>query len=49
MSLLAGLVDSGATIVMVMPQDAAAPKGRLIKAQVEAIREALDKGMTSIV
>ena len=48
-SLLAGLVDSGATIVMVMPQDAAAPKGRLIKAQVEAIREALDKGMTSIV
>ena len=48
-SLLAGLVDSGATIVMIMPQDAAAPKGRLIKAQVEAIREALDKGMTSIV
>lgn len=48
-SLLAGLVDSGATIVMVMPQDAAAPKGRLIKAQVEALREALDKGMTSIV
>lgn len=48
-SLLDGLVDSGATIVMVMPQDAAAPKGRLIKAQVESIREALDKGMTSIV
>lgn len=48
-SLLDGLVDSGATIVMVMPQDDAAPKGRLIKAQVEAIREALDKGMTSIV
>lgn len=48
-SLLDGLVDSGATIVMVMPQDAAAPKGRLIKAQVEALREALDKGMTSIV
>lgn len=48
-SLLDGLVDSGATIVMVMPQDAAAPKGRLIKAQVEAIRESLDKGMTSIV
>ncbi len=48
-SLLDGLVDSGATIIMVMPQDAAAPKGRLIKAQVEAIREALDKGMTSIV
>ncbi|WP_019214192.1 [FeFe] hydrogenase H-cluster maturation GTPase HydF [Fenollaria massiliensis] len=48
-SLLDGLVDSKATIIMVMPQDAAAPKGRLIKAQVEAIREALDKGMTSIV
>lgn len=48
-SLLSGIVDSGATIIMVMPQDAAAPKGRLIKAQVEAIREALDKGMTSIV
>ena len=48
-SLLDGLVDGKATIVMVMPQDAAAPKGRLIKAQVEALREALDKGMTSIV
>lgn len=48
-SLLDGIVDGGATIVMVMPQDAAAPKGRLIKAQVEAIREALDKGITSIV
>ena len=48
-SLLDGLVDGGTTIIMVMPQDAAAPKGRLIKAQVEAIREALDKGMTSIV
>ena len=48
-SLLDGIVDGGDTIVMVMPQDAAAPKGRLIKAQVEAIREALDKGMTSIV
>lgn len=48
-SLLDGLVDGKATIIMVMPQDAAAPKGRLIKAQVEAIREALDKGMTSIV
>lgn len=48
-SLLDGIVDGKATIVMVMPQDAAAPKGRLIKAQVEALREALDKGMTSIV
>lgn len=48
-SLLDGLVDGKATIIMVMPQDAAAPKGRLIKAQVEAIRGALDKGMTSIV
>lgn len=48
-SLLDGLVHKGATIIMVMPQDAAAPKGRLIKAQVEALREALDKGMTSIV
>lgn len=48
-SLLDGVVDGKATIIMVMPQDAAAPKGRLIKAQVEAIREALDKSMTSIV
>lgn len=48
-SLLSGIVSGGATIIMVMPQDAAAPKGRLIKAQVETIREALDKGMTSIV
>lgn len=48
-SLLDGLVSKGATIVMVMPQDRSAPKGRLIKAQAETIREALDKGMTSIV
>ena len=39
-----GLCSSGDTVVLVMPQDAQAPKGRLIKPQVEVLRELLDKG-----
>lgn len=48
-SLLDGLVKEGSTVLMVMPQDASAPKGRLIKAQVETLREALDRKLVSIV
>ena len=39
-----GLCASGDTVVLVMPQDAQAPKGRLIKPQVEVLRELLDRG-----
>lgn len=38
------LVAAGSRVVLVMPQDAAAPKGRLILPQVQTLRELLDKG-----
>ncbi|MBQ9376669.1 MAG: [Schwartzia sp.] len=40
--LLAGLAEPGDTVMLVMPQDAEAPKGRLILPQVQTIRELLD-------
>ncbi len=40
--LLSGLVQPGDTVLLVMPQDAEAPKGRLIQPQVQTIRELLD-------
>ena len=42
-TLLADLFDPGAKVVLVMPQDIQAPKGRLILPQVQVIREILDK------
>ncbi len=48
-SLLSGLVNPGDTIVLVCPIDSAAPKGRLILPQVQAIREILDyKGLALV-
>ena len=38
-----GLVEEGDTVVLVMPQDAQAPKGRLIQPQVITLRNLLDK------
>ena len=38
------LVKPGDTVVLVMPQDSEAPKGRLILPQVQIIRELLDRG-----
>lgn len=38
------LVRSGDVVLLVMPQDQAAPKGRLILPQVQTTRELLDKG-----
>lgn len=35
--------NSGDTVLLVMPQDEQAPKGRIIKPQVEVIRELLDR------
>lgn len=44
-TLLGGLVSEGSHVVMVVPIDSAAPKGRLILPQVQAIRDCLDNGM----
>ena len=41
-SLLSVLAEAGDTVLLVMPQDAEAPKGRLIQPQVQTIRELLD-------
>lgn len=38
-----GLVHPGDVVVLVMPQDAQAPKGRLIQPQVQTLRNLLDK------
>ena len=42
--LTGGLVKAGDTVLLVMPQDSEAPKGRLILPQVQVIRELLDRG-----
>lgn len=41
-SITGSLVRPGDTVLLVMPQDAAAPKGRLILPQVQTIRDLLD-------
>lgn len=43
-----GLCQRGDTVILVMPQDNQAPKGRLIKPQVEMLRELLDKKCIAI-
>ena len=47
--LLDGISSYGDTLVMVIPIDSEAPKGRLILPQVQLLRAALDKGVKSIV
>lgn len=42
-SITGNLAKEGDTVLLVMPQDNAAPKGRLILPQVQTIRELLDK------
>lgn len=44
-SILKGLLDEGATAVLVIPIDEEAPKGRLILPQVQLIRDCLDNGI----
>lgn len=46
--LLRGLVKRGDTVMLVMPQDRQAPKGRLILPQVQTIRALLDKGCNAL-
>ncbi len=48
MSITRGLASEGDTILLVMPQDRQAPKGRLILPQVQTIRELLDKVCTVV-
>ena len=43
-TLLGDLLPPGSTVVMVVPIDSAAPKGRLILPQVQLIRDCLDNG-----
>ena len=47
--LISDLVGQGDVIVMVVPIDLGAPKGRLIKPQVQSIREALDEDTICVV
>lgn len=44
-TLVGDLVPAGGTIVLVVPIDSEAPKGRLILPQVQVIRDALDHGL----
>ncbi|MBQ9076369.1 MAG: [Muribaculaceae bacterium] len=39
-----GLCEPGDTVLLVMPQDRQAPKGRIIKPQIQVLRELLDRG-----
>lgn len=47
-SLTGELVKAGDTVILVMPQDSEAPKGRLILPQVQVIRDLLDRGCRAL-
>ena len=47
-SLTGQLAQRGDMVLLVMPQDPQAPKGRLILPQVQTLRDLLDKGCTAI-
>lgn len=47
--MIARLVRPGGTVLMVVPVDSEAPKGRLILPQVQLIRECLDAGIRCLV
>ncbi|MCI8553409.1 MAG: [FeFe] hydrogenase H-cluster maturation GTPase HydF, partial [Clostridiales bacterium] len=47
-TILGELVEKGDTVLLVMPQNIQAPKGRLILPQVQTIRELLDRGCTPV-
>lgn len=46
--LTEGLCEAGDCVLLVMPQDDSAPKGRLIKPQVQTLRELLDRGCVAL-
>ena len=47
-SLTGHLAKAGDTVLLVMPQDPQAPKGRLILPQVQTLRDLMDKGCIAI-
>ena len=47
-SIIGHLVHPGDTVLLVMPQDIQAPKGRLILPQVQTLRELLDRKCTAV-
>lgn len=47
-SILRNLIDEDSTVLLVMPQDIQAPKGRLILPQAQTIREVLDTRSTAV-
>ena len=47
-SLTGDLAHAGDTVLLVMPQDPQAPKGRLILPQVQTLRDLMDKGCIAI-
>lgn len=47
-SMIGDLLDTGSTIVLVIPIDSEAPKGRLILPQVQLIRDCLDHGIRAV-
>ncbi len=47
-SLTGNLAKAGDTVLLVMPQDPQAPKGRLILPQVQTLRDLIDKGCIAI-
>ncbi len=47
-SITANLVSAGDTVMLVMPQDSSAPKGRLILPEVQTIRDLLDNRCTVV-
>lgn len=47
--LVGGLVEKGDLVLMVVPIDSAAPKGRLILPQVQAIRDVLDESAQALI
>lgn len=48
-SMIGTLLPAGSTVVMVVPIDSEAPKGRLILPQVQLIRDCLDHNMKAVV
>lgn len=48
-TLIGDILPYGSTVIMVVPIDSEAPKGRLILPQVQLIRDALDHGIKSYV
>jgi len=47
-TITGSLVKGDDTVLLIMPQDESAPKGRLILPQVQVIRELLDKGANAV-